>query len=1032
MSSALQHCSVCTAPHNLRTHGNTLVCSDMCASRVQPIGGRIEELEAELAAVEAEYATAISEKIASTEKLRAWLDSAPAQLRTKENTLARLRTGAVTAANATPEEYAAAIRDTVAAKERLEDRAERTPRYIKSNEASIARMRAGLARKREALRAAIDAERAAAAPATPVFKAPTIAKPTAALDEIAKLRSRFEAITTPAELAVANWTEGSKGVERGSTRANWLFDKFYADKQAVYASYDAVQLDVRKRLSEFKNASPEAAAIDKLANDIASVATDGDPYNLVRTYKLAETLASPAPSAAAPVPRARTDLASAARSKQAADYAALKAAVAELAEIHRELVALAQKDAAWANQLREKLEQQILRRAELAGLVATVGDIRTRRNEAHSELVKERTVLRNQPDAASARVELGALDAEIAKWTTTGEHGLVAAEDAARAALKAAPVETPAAVPDPREVERKQVAALARDHAKFVAIVKDDAGWLDRQLALPPAQRVFAPAVIAKMRSRHSVEFIDLRGRARTLKKDAISLQAQADLDDLLRQINQWNTTGEYGLVDAEKRAIDIARLTVPPPRAAAAAPKSVTLKLPTTADAIREALMRASNVVVNQTERIDGLRQRASDFALRAARARGADVAKLASDLRALQTAAAEMRSDAAKIEMLDARRQLDDRLRLARPEDPDAREAWTNFGELERAHVKALDKLARVLNIAEATVEEVTGKKAVLRPLPAWPGADEFRVVRKEIFRDARGALEELDIANSHIRIANFAADAVLAVAQADPVHATPTAAAMRLRQYDQSVAGSKATRDALQATLEKLDDLIYDSRMGDLEDIDDETQNLLSDARVRAGQAIEKIDLLDKLSDNLRQRERELIGMLTPPAPRPEVARMPAPEPIRFSGADGRRGYLSPDDISPFVDSARRTWQSVWQYYFAQKFKAHPHVVERIAQLPKIADIYPYVSQPAVAKLVNVDEWKTRSEAAMRDALLRKFAQSNGVRDLLINTDDAPLVFESENDAFWGRSRAGVGQNRLGELLMEVRDQLHHSWE
>jgi N-glycosidase YbiA len=44
----------------------------------------------------------------------------------------------------------------------------------------------------------------------------------------------------------------------------------------------------------------------------------------------------------------------------------------------------------------------------------------------------------------------------------------------------------------------------------------------------------------------------------------------------------------------------------------------------------------------------------------------------------------------------------------------------------------------------------------------------------------------------------------------------------------------------------------------------------------------------------------------------------------------------------------------------------------------------------------------------------------------------TGDAKIVEHTENDAYWGDGGDGSGQNKLGQILMEVREELRHGQE
>ena len=61
-------------------------------------------------------------------------------------------------------------------------------------------------------------------------------------------------------------------------------------------------------------------------------------------------------------------------------------------------------------------------------------------------------------------------------------------------------------------------------------------------------------------------------------------------------------------------------------------------------------------------------------------------------------------------------------------------------------------------------------------------------------------------------------------------------------------------------------------------------------------------------------------------------------------------------------------------------------------------------------------------------MKELLRRKFSIPY-LRDLLLNTENATLIEGNTwNDTFWGIDlKTGKGQNHLGKLLMEIREEL-----
>ncbi len=113
----------------------------------------------------------------------------------------------------------------------------------------------------------------------------------------------------------------------------------------------------------------------------------------------------------------------------------------------------------------------------------------------------------------------------------------------------------------------------------------------------------------------------------------------------------------------------------------------------------------------------------------------------------------------------------------------------------------------------------------------------------------------------------------------------------------------------------------------------------------------------------------------------------------------------------------------WPSVEHFYQAQKY-AGTEAVERIRK----------ADSPLKARKAGQDrsltarkDWDAVKEGIMGQAIRAKFEQNRQLRELLLATGDEELVHESSTDLFWGRSRDGAGDNRLGLILMTVRQEL-----
>ena len=140
------------------------------------------------------------------------------------------------------------------------------------------------------------------------------------------------------------------------------------------------------------------------------------------------------------------------------------------------------------------------------------------------------------------------------------------------------------------------------------------------------------------------------------------------------------------------------------------------------------------------------------------------------------------------------------------------------------------------------------------------------------------------------------------------------------------------------------------------------------------------------------------------------------------IRFYHSDQPWGEFSNfSQHSIYIDGIN--WKTVEHYYQASKFsEVHLHELIRIAASPTLAK--------EIAKKHSserIKNWESVKESVMKLGLMAKFSQHPELRTLLGSTGQHRLVEFTSNDEYWGENSEGIGANRLGILLMEVRSQL-----
>ena len=117
--------------------------------------------------------------------------------------------------------------------------------------------------------------------------------------------------------------------------------------------------------------------------------------------------------------------------------------------------------------------------------------------------------------------------------------------------------------------------------------------------------------------------------------------------------------------------------------------------------------------------------------------------------------------------------------------------------------------------------------------------------------------------------------------------------------------------------------------------------------------------------------------------------------------------------------------KTWPTTEHYFQAQKFAGTAYAEEiRCARGPGIA-----ARLGRTRKLTLRDDWESVKDAVMYTAVLAKFEQHAPLRELLLGTGDATLVEHTDRDRYWGDGGDGSGKNRLGQILIRVREELRH---
>jgi ribA/ribD-fused uncharacterized protein len=149
-------------------------------------------------------------------------------------------------------------------------------------------------------------------------------------------------------------------------------------------------------------------------------------------------------------------------------------------------------------------------------------------------------------------------------------------------------------------------------------------------------------------------------------------------------------------------------------------------------------------------------------------------------------------------------------------------------------------------------------------------------------------------------------------------------------------------------------------------------------------------------------------------------PSTAPAPATAPAKVAQFQGEYRFLS-NFWPATVEFEGITYPTAEHAYQAAK-TLDPNERRRIAALPTPAD-----AKREGRKLKLREDWETAKFEVMEQVVRYKFTHRPELRDKLLATGDALLEEGNDwGDQVWGTVN-GVGENRLGKILMKVRAEL-----
>jgi ribA/ribD-fused uncharacterized protein len=129
---------------------------------------------------------------------------------------------------------------------------------------------------------------------------------------------------------------------------------------------------------------------------------------------------------------------------------------------------------------------------------------------------------------------------------------------------------------------------------------------------------------------------------------------------------------------------------------------------------------------------------------------------------------------------------------------------------------------------------------------------------------------------------------------------------------------------------------------------------------------------------------------------------------------------------DNFSAFAVQWRENlWPTVEHAYQAAKFR-NVEIIAKIHRAPSAHDAKKIAHELGIVEQVRED-WKEIKVPVMRELIRCKADQHPFAMKKLLSTKGYILVEDSPEDSFWGRGPDWNGENWLGKLWMEYRDEI-----
>lgn len=134
-----------------------------------------------------------------------------------------------------------------------------------------------------------------------------------------------------------------------------------------------------------------------------------------------------------------------------------------------------------------------------------------------------------------------------------------------------------------------------------------------------------------------------------------------------------------------------------------------------------------------------------------------------------------------------------------------------------------------------------------------------------------------------------------------------------------------------------------------------------------------------------------------------------------------------YAEFSNFAPYgVELDGLYWPTVEHYFQAQKF----HDMDYRARIHRCRRPKDAKTLGRTRDIPLRSDWEEIKDGVVLEAVRKKFQTHPHPRDMLLGTGEELIVENAPMDPYWGCGADGTGLNKLGKILMQVRDELRQT--